>query len=171
MSVLRTPRGFTVVELISVVVLLSVLGVVAMGRMTSPDMFAPAMVSQTLAAEMRFAQQLATSRQDAVVSLTVDRLGSHWRLQTATDIAGVIRTQAVDAANTAVDAVSGPAAANLSAGSSLSLSFDHSGNVAAVTIGGTAGTPATGVAVTVAGDTARDLCIYPSGYVHQSGCR
>lgn len=170
MSVLRTPQGFTVVELIAVIVLLSVLGVVAMGRMTGPDMFAPTLVSQTLATEMRFAQQLATSRQDAVVSVTLDRLGTDWRLQTATDVDGVIRTQSVDAANTAIDAVSGPAAANLSGGTSLSLSFDHSGNVTAVTIGGTAGTPATGIAVTVSGDTTRDLCIYPSGYVHQAIC-
>jgi len=50
-----TAHGFTVVELITVILLLSIVGVFAMARMASPDMFAPAVVSQALVAELRFA--------------------------------------------------------------------------------------------------------------------
>lgn len=170
MSGPRLSLGFTMVELIAVVVLLSVLGVVAMGRMVSPDLYAPAVVSQALVAELRFAQQLATSRQDAAVSLTVNRSGAHWQLQVATDVDGVIRSETLDAANTAITAVSGPASATLGPGNALSVSFDHGGDLTDVTIGASAGAPDSGVAITVAGDTSRNLCIYPSGYANQSPC-
>jgi hypothetical protein len=158
------------VELITVVVLLSIVAVVAMGRMVSPDMYAPAVVSQALVAELRFAQQIATSRQDAVVSLTLDRAGSDWRLRVVSDVDGVLRTEQLSAANTAVTAVSGAAAANVGIGGPLSVSFDHAGNLSAVLVGSSAGAPATGVAVTVSGDTSREVCIYPSGYANQAAC-
>lgn len=158
------------VELVTVVLLLSIVAVVAMGRMVSPELHAPAVVSQALVAEVRFAQQVATSRQDALVSLTLDRAGSDWRLRVVSDVDGVLRTEQLDAANTSINAVSGAAAANVGAGSPLSVSFDHSGNLTAVLVGSSSGTPATGVAVTVSGDTSREICIYPSGYANQAAC-
>ncbi|MDZ7670257.1 MAG: hypothetical protein U5Q16_12855 [Gammaproteobacteria bacterium] len=170
MSTPRLSMGFTMVELIAVVVLLSVLGVVAMGRMVSPDMYAPAVVSQALVAELRYAQQLATSRQDAAVSLTVNRSAAQWQLQVVTDVDGVIRSETLDAANTAITAVSGPASATLGPGNALSVSFDHSGDLTAVAIGASPGTVDNGVALTVSGDTSRDICIYPSGYANQAPC-
>jgi MSHA pilin protein MshC len=166
----RAAGGFTMVELIAVVVLLSILGVVAMGRMVSPDMYAPTVVSQALVAEVRLAQQIATSRQDAVVSLTMDRVGDDWRLRVVSDVDGVLRSEQLTAANTAVNAASGAAASMVGPGSPLSVSFDHAGNLAAVIIGSGTGSAAAGVAVTVSGDTSREICIYPSGYANQSAC-
>jgi MSHA pilin protein MshC len=163
-------RGFTLVELITVILLLSIVGVFAMARMASPGMFAPAVVSQALVAELRFAQQLATARRDAVVSVAVDRVGDDWRFRTLTDVDGVLRTERVGRDGTAVQAVSGAASAALDAATALTVSFDHAGDLDAVSIGGAAGTPASGVSLTVSGDSTRQVCIYPSGYTNADAC-
>lgn len=166
----RASRGFTLVELISVMVLLSILGIFAMARMTSPELFSPAVVSGAVAAEVRFARQLAAARRDAVVSVTVDRLGDDWRLRTSSDVDGVLRTELVSADNTVLQAASGATSAALDAATGLTLTFDHAGDLTAVLIGAAPGAPGTGVSVTVAGDTTRQLCVYPSGYTHAGAC-
>jgi len=163
-------RGFTLVELITVILLLAIVGVFAMARLASPDMFAPAVVSQAMVSELRFAQQLATARRDAVVSVSLDRLGDDWRLRTVTDVDGVLRTELVSRDGTAVQAMSGAASAALDAGTALTVSFDHAGDLDAVSIGGAAGVPASGVSLTVSGGSARQVCIYPSGYTNANAC-
>jgi type II secretory pathway pseudopilin PulG len=163
-------HGFTVVELIATIILLSILGVVAMSRMVSPDLFAPAIVTQALVAETRFAQQVATSRHDAVVTLTVDRVGGDWRFQVDTDVDGVVRTELVVAEDTTVQATSGAADGAIGGGATLALSFDHAGDLADVTINGVSGDPAAGVALTIAGASTRQACIYPSGYANDDAC-
>lgn len=162
--------GFTLVELISVMILLSILGIFAMARMTSPELFAPAVVSGAVAAEVRFARQLAAARSDAVVSVTVDRVGDAWRLRTSSDVDGVVRTELVSADDTALQAASGAVSASLDAATALTLVFDHAGDLATVLIGAAPGAPDSGVNLTVAGDSTRRLCVYPSGYAHAGAC-
>lgn len=159
------------VELITVIVLLAILGITAGSRMISPSAFRPAIVVQALAAENRIAQQLAVSRRDATVSLTVDRFGADWRLRVATDVDGVIRTELVEAEDSTLHAASGAAIAFVGSGAALSLTFDGRGDLAAVTIDGAAGDPSLGIDLTVGGDHERRLCIYPSGYAHREPCR
>ena len=163
-------RGFTLVELISVMILLSILGIFAMARMTSPELFAPAVVSGAVAAEVRLARQLAAARRDAVVSVTVDRVGDDWRLRTSSDVDGLLRTETVRADDTTVQAVSGAVSASLDAVTALTLTFDHAGDLAGVLIGTTPGAPGFGVSLTVAGDSTRRLCVYPSGNAHAGAC-
>ena len=163
-------RGFTLVELISVMILLSILGIFAMARMTSPELFAPAVVSGAVAAEVRLARQLAAARRDAVVSVTVDRLGGDWRMRISSDVDGVLRTELVRADNTALQVASGAASASLDAATALTLTFDHAGDLSTVLIGATPGTPGSGVNLTVAGDSTRQVCVYPSGYAHAGAC-
>ena len=78
------------VELIAVVMLLGILSMAAVSRMVRPSAFAPGIVAQAIIAEARIAQQRAASRGDALVTLTVDQLGSDWRLALSTDVDGVI---------------------------------------------------------------------------------
>ena len=153
------------------IVLLAILGIAAGSRMISPSAFRPAIVVQALAAENRIAQQLAVSRRDATVSLTVDRFGADWRLRVATDLDGVVRTELVEAEDSTLQAASGAANAFVGSAAALSLTFDGQGDLATVTIGGAAGDPGLGVDLIVAGDHERRLCIYPSGYAHREPCR
>jgi hypothetical protein len=67
-------------------------------------------------------------------------------------------------------ATSGGVTGMLDVSSALTLFFDHAGDLDAVSIGGVAGVPAAGVAVSVAGDSVRQICIYPSGYANSDAC-
>ena len=162
--------GFTIVELITVIILLGILSTVALSRFVSPDAFAPGIVTHALLAEARFAQQLAVSRHDAVVSLNVDQLGSDWRLRTSTDLDGVVRTETVAVKNTSITASSGAASDDIDASTPLVLQFDAAGDLGSITLGVAAGDASLGVSLSVYGDTTRVVCIYPTGYASDAAC-
>lgn len=166
----RRAAGFTVVELIAVIVLLSILGVVAMARLPSPNLFAPAVLAQALISEAKLARQIAASRHDAVVTLAVIAEPQGWRAQVSTDVDGIIRSQLIESDGTAIAASSGAASATLDAATPMSLSFDGAGRVAAISIGAAAGSPGLGLALSISADSTRDICIYASGYASDSGC-
>lgn len=162
--------GFTLVELVAVIVLLSILGVVVMARLPSPNLFAPALLSQALVAEARVARQVAAARHDAVVTLSVSADPAGWRVELVSDVDGILRNQLVEASDTAIVASSGSASATLDATTPVSLTFDRAGRLSGVTIGGAAGAPALGLALTVSGVGDREICVYPSGYASGSAC-
>ena len=163
-------RGFTIVELITVVVLLGILSMTAVSRMVRPSSFAPGIVAQTFVAEARIAQQRAASRRDASVTLTADRLGDDWRFVLSSDVDGVLRTELVEAANTSVTVKSGAASASLDSSASLRLDFTTTGDLSVVLIDGLLGDASGGVALTVVGDTSRDVCVHPTGYAVEGVC-
>jgi len=163
-------RGFTIVELIVVVILLGILSISAISRFVQPSAFSPGIVAEAAIAEIRFAQQLASSRRDAAVTFTMDRFGDDWRFRVTTDVDGLVRTELVEAENTTVQATSGALTNTVAGGTPLVLQFSHAGDLTAVTIGAAAGSPAMGVGLGIDGDSRRDACIYPSGYASAAAC-
>ena len=163
--------GFTIVELVVVILLLGALSAVAVARFVRPSAFVPSVVTGALVQEARLAQQLATSRADASVSLIVDQVGSDWRFRISNTVDGVTRTELVGADNSALQVSSGAATGAVSTASPLTVTYDGAGDLAAVMIGAVAGDPATGVAIDLAGDSSRSICIYPSGYATDDACR
>jgi len=163
-------KGFTIIELITVVVLLGILSMVAFSRFVRPSAFVPSIVAHGIVAETRLAQQRASSRRDAVVTLTIDRVGTDWRFLHSTDVDGVVRTELVGASNTTLQAQSGAANNNVDAANALVLQFDSKGDVVSVTVGADVGDPAQGVSISLTGDSDRDVCIYPTGYAVEESC-
>lgn len=168
--VICRPGGFTIVELITVVVLLGILSTVALSRFVRPSAFVPSIVAHGVVAETRLAQQRAGSRRDAVVSLRVDRVGTDWRFLHSTDVDGVVRTELVGASNTALQAQSGAAIGVVDAATALVLQFDSVGDISAISIGADAGDPAQGLSISLTGDSDREVCIYPTGYAVEEPC-
>lgn len=163
-------EGFTIIELITVVVLLGILSMVAFSRFVRPSAFAPGIVAHGVVAETRLAQQRASSRHDAVVTLTVDRVGTDWRFVHSTDVDGVVRTELVGAANTTLQAQSGVANRAVDAANPLVVQFNADGDITSVAIGADAGDPAQGVSITLAGDSNRQVCVYSTGYAVEEPC-
>lgn len=167
----RYPQeGFTIIELITVVVLLGILSMVAFSRFVQPSAFAPGVVAHGVVAETRLAQQRASSRRDAVVTLTVDRSGADWRFVHSTDLDGAVRTELIGAANTTLQAQSGIANGAVDAANPLVLRFNADGDLSLVSIGAAIGDPAQGVGIVLAGDSNRELCVYSTGYAVEEPC-
>jgi len=169
-ALLSFQQGFTIVELITVVILLGILSVVAVARFIEPGAFAPGILVHAVVTEGRFAQQLAASRSDARVSLLVDRLGSDWRFRTITDVDGVVRIELVAAEDTLLSATSGAASSDINAADALLVDFDSSGDLADVIIAGSSGDAMLGVELNVIGANPRVACIHPSGYTSNAAC-
>lgn len=162
--------GFTIVELITVIVLLGILSISAMSRFVQPSAFAPGIVTHAVIAQARAAQQLAVSRADARVMLIVDRIGVDWRLRVQTDLEGVVHSELVSAHNTSLQVNSGPASAVIDGSTPLLVEFAHSGDLSSVLLGSSAGSATAGVALSFSGDSDRSACIYPTGYVADASC-
>jgi len=163
-------RGFTIVELITVIILLGVLSAVAFGRLGSNNAFEPAILAQLVDEELRLAQKLATARQDSQITFTLSGDANQWQTQTFSDIAGVLRSQNTSRNNSSVNITNGIANTTLGSGDSLSVELDGLGNVRAVLLAGVAGDPGTSVQISIGGDSNRQLCIYPTGYVAHANC-
>ena len=162
--------GFTIVELIAVLILLGILSTVSMSGMVKPSAFAPQILSHELISQARLARRLATARQDATITLTIDATLDEWRFQIDTDLEGNFRSSTISAEHSSLQANSGGVVAAINAGSALVITFDALGDLSAVSIGGNTGDPATGISLTIGGDSTRVACIYPSGYAAQVAC-
>jgi type II secretory pathway pseudopilin PulG len=158
------------VELIAVLILLGILSTGSMSGMVKPSAFAPQILSHELISQARLARRLATARQDAVITLTVDAALDEWRFQIDTNLEGNFRSTRISSKHSSLQANSGGINAAISAASALIITFDALGDLSAVSIGGSAGDPATGISLTIGGDSTRTACIYPSGYAAQVAC-
>ncbi len=162
--------GFTIVELITVVILLGILSAVAFARMGSSSAFEPAMLMQQIDEELRLAQKLATSRQDSQISFTLSLNGDQWQCQTGSSVDGILRTALIDRNNSSIVATSSTESVALSTTTTLSLQMDGIGNLTTATLGANSASVDMGIHLLIGGDSQRNLCIYPTGYVAHAAC-
>ncbi len=165
--------GFTVVELVAVLLLLGILAATAMSRMVGSNAYAPALVSQQLIALGRLAQQTALSRQDASISLDVDQNAGDWRFRVLVDDGSSVVTaheERADLANTSLTVSNGALSASLGPAASLRLVFDGVGDLAAGTVAATVLNTGSGVSVTASGDSVSSVCIGSTGHAYRGNC-
>ena len=74
--------GFTVVELVVVIILLGTLSAVAISVSVSPSSFAPSLAAQFFSQQIQRAQTLARQRQDSDVVVVLTSVADGWRTQT-----------------------------------------------------------------------------------------
>ena len=164
------PYGFTIVELVVVIILLAILSTVALSRTVSTSAFAPATVSHQLQQDLKFAQASAMARQDTQVSFQVDLDGTDWRMITSNLVDGVTHTTRLSAENTNIRLTHGALIEYLADGGSLSMTFDSSGDLATLNIEGNLVSPNSGLLLEVLGDSNRSLCLYHTGYLANGAC-
>ncbi len=165
--------GFTIVELIAVLLLLGILAATAMSRLVGSNAYAPARISEQLIALGRLAQQTALSRQDATVSLDIDQPALDWRVRvivndaTGTTIADEER---VEVRNTTIIVHNAAVALSLGAAAPLHLVFDGLGNLVALASGATNLDPSVGIRVDVTGDSTYSVCVGSAGHAYRGDC-
>ena len=143
----RANRGFTMIELITVIILIGILAVVAMPNLNQAQGFSATSFNDRVAASLRFAQKSAVAKRRLVcASVAADRL--------------TLKVDASFGAGTCVNALAGPDGANpaalspaanvtLAAAPAGPLYFQPSGAVAS----DAAGTAPTNYTLTVTGQT------------------
>ena len=154
-------KGFTLIELIMVIILLGVLSVFAMSRFSSGQSYSSAIVKNQLLAALRLSQQTALSRSSSNqnVILTITSAGGSWLFVTSGG--GDSFTSQVEAGVEQIRFGTNFAAACSSLSTlPLVISFDGDGNRL----------PQSNLRMCVDSDIDYELCISSSGYSYEGVC-
>lgn len=183
LSILHTRhRGFSLVELVVVMILLGIMSAVVMGRMLRSDSYDAIIVRDQVISLSRVAQQHALGRTD--VALVVEPAGSDLSIRVESgdssarrviQQAEVARSQVrlgADVNQTASCALTS-AGESLEAGRRLKLDFDALGNIVDGTVGlaSASSTPIShGARLCINDAVALSVCWSPSGYAYVGDC-
>lgn len=156
-------QGFTLIELITVIILLGILSAFAISRFPSTQGYSTRIIGNQIIASARLAQQTALSRSSMVnTNLAISEVAGNWNLVISGDANQAL---AVDRGNEQVrfgtDLV---AACSTLAAAPLTITFDGDGNRV----------PAQNLRIcidaTAAAERDIELCISPSGYAYEGSC-
>ena len=154
----RKLDGFTLVELVTVILLLAIIGSMVAGRITDPANFDGVVAKDSVLALSRSAQQSALGR--ANVQLTLTPSGSN--IVVSSIVSGAVSTTRSfptnEVAITAGSVGSGTTCGSIS--STITLNFDSAGEIEAV--------DDDGFPICLNGESS--LCISPAGFAHQGAC-
>jgi len=169
--------GFSLVELIVVIMLIGIVSVVAMSRMLSGNAFNAPIVRDAILSMARSAQQNAIGHPDIVMTLTV--VGNE--LQLGLQSGSTLLNSAVapldevtlraDVDSTASCAVT-PGATLLGPGSGMIIKYDALGSLLEGGPVNGAGYPAlqAGMRICINAEVVNSVCISPAGYAYAGNC-
>jgi MSHA pilin protein MshC len=158
----RKQSGFTLIELITVIILLGILSAFAISRFPSSQSYSSTIIKNQIIASARLAQQTSLSRASAGsdVVLTLSEIAGNWNLVISGGN-GISYAAQVERGSEQVrySADLASACSALTA-APLVLTFDGDGNRI----------PAQNLRVCIDAVTDIELCISPSGYAYEGIC-
>lgn len=164
----RRGLGFTVVELVVVIILLSILSATALSRLSKPDVFAASVLSTTLTAQIHFAAQAAQTR-NTPVTLNVTPASGRLVMQVASS-GGMLRSTDAALANVSLSLTNSGTVYPISSGSVWQMTFVGKGDLVAASLDTDILDPEAGITAHLRGDTDQFLCVQPIGYVSEQAC-
>lgn len=164
--------GFTLLELVAVLVLLGIISAVAFPRFASFDSYSDRVFRDTLLTSLRLAQRTALSHNSATVEWRLNRSAAeNWRY--AIDINSAQQTSETLASDQVIAysanlSADGTIAGNLALNDTLTLRYDPSGNLILADDGDSTGALNSSMQLTANG---QQLCISLTGFAYAGTCR
>lgn len=169
----RRERGFTLVELTTVLVLVGVLSVVATSRLVPASSFEATDFSRALLAGAHLAQRLALARTDGTARLLVDGGDASVRVRVTFDAGAatqVLSDVSLDARGLDLQVLGGSGTSDVDNGDSLRIDFGASGDLSSVTLNSLAVAASSGLGLRWQGASTYELCVAATGYAHEGSC-
>ena len=172
MKTKRSNNGFTIIELVAVLVLIGVLAGTTYSRWFASDSFESSATVADITSVARLAQRIAISKPANIITLEVNNVAGTWQLAVMEDDGGTISTlfeiNNASGNTISVSGVTGPV--TLSAANDLIVNYDSLGNVSALNVGGSSLGENLGVTISVSIDAPKNMCISPLGFAHAGTC-
>ena len=172
MSPLRVmcPRalGFTIVELVVVIILLGVLSATAISRFVNPTAFAPGSTSTAMSAQAHYATQMAQAGTNPI-ALALSQSGANWVMDVRDGVVS-LRDVRLGVANTTIELANDGNTFVVDAAASLTAIFANDGELQSASVGAAVLNVDVGMELRIIGDSTHVLCFYPTGYVSAQAC-
>lgn len=155
-------QGFTLIELVTVIILLGILSAFAMSRFPSSQGYSTTIIKNQFLASARLAQQTSLSRasSSANVTLTVSESSDDWILVVAGG-SGSSYSATIDQGSEKIrSGTNFTGACSALSSSPFTVTFDGDGNRV----------PFENLRVCIDSTTDLELCISPSGYTYEGMC-
>ncbi|MBU6952852.1 prepilin-type N-terminal cleavage/methylation domain-containing protein [Hahella sp. HN01] len=156
--------GFTMIEMIMVMILLGILSVTAISLFATRDAYSARVVADQILSQARLAEQIALGRRAAsTTTLTLSLSGSDFSGVVAQG--GYVSQRDVDASGVSINW--SQSATTSCAGSALpaTITFNQDGDVINPATSGT-----TNTLICVSGDTVYPICVTTLGYAYEGFC-
>jgi MSHA pilin protein MshC len=161
----RQQTGFTLIELVTVLLLLGILSAVAFARLGGVNSFSESLFQQQVLSYLRLAQRTAVAHQGSGAQLNINRVSaSEW------DITLVFATQTLSyqlEGDNALTFAAGASSGSISTGETLSLVYRDNGDLTELTSPLVADID-TSLSLVVAGS--RLICVSPTGFAYEGLC-
>lgn len=156
-------QGFTLIELITVIILLGILSAFAISRFPSTQSYSTHIITHQLIASVRLAQQTALARSSVDASnhsiITISGSADFWNL-VVSDGTPIYSAQVDRGSEQVRFGTNLSAVCSSLTAAPLSITFDGDGNRL----------PAQSLRVCIDSVTDVELCISPSGYIYEGSC-
>ena len=155
---LKKMDGFTIIELVAVLLLVGILASLSIGKVTDSALFDARIATDVIIAELRAVQQVAMGR-----SLVSIRIGTDGVTTTISQLVSGATTSTRSFPTNEVAITAGSVGSGTTCGSissTITLNFDSAGEIEAV--------DDDGFPICLNGESS--LCISPAGFAHEGAC-
>jgi MSHA pilin protein MshC len=177
----RNPNGFTIVEIVIVLVIVSILAATVFSRFLDTSTFNSLIVRDQIISMARVAQQASLGRAD--VSLTITPAGSDSVTLDVSDVSGSIQSVVLELEGVSLSGDINKLAGNqtpscesdngdnaIAAATPMTINFDELGDLALSGVTGATGAITSALRICLNNVNTYSVCVSPAGFAYSGSC-